>query len=103
MEINEEKHGESEPIVPINIVENKSESYTIIDNLPNNSYKITYVVVGKKSEEKYLCGLCQATNGHIEKCPNAKTKEDSKENPFSGSKLFSREGTIFTYQVLPEA
>lgn len=85
MEVNEEKHGESEPIVPIFVPQNKSENYTIIDNLPNNISKITYVVVGKKDEVQHLCGLCHGIDNHIEKCSNAKIKEES----------FPRSATIF--------
>ena len=96
MEINEEKHGESEPIVPINIAENKSEGYTIIDNLPNNISKITYVIVGEKKREEFLCGICHGVDSHMEKCPNSKLKDDSKENIFFLPRLLPREGTIFS-------
>lgn len=101
MEVNEEKHGESEPIVPIFVPQNKSESYTIIDNLPNNSYKITYVVVGKKDEVQHLCGLCHGIDSHMEKCPNADTKKDSRPESLISSKSLAKTGTIFSAAIPP--
>lgn len=95
MEVNEEK-SESQPIIQFEMPKIESENRTIIEDLPNNIQRIIYVVVGKKDEEKYLCGLCQGINGHLEECPNAKIKDNSKENPFSLPKLFPRQGTIFT-------
>lgn len=85
LEVNGEKGGKSEPIIQIFNPQPKLDNYTVIDNLPGNISKITYVIVGKKDEEKYLCGICHGINSHAEKCANAKTKED----------LFPRKGIIF--------
>ena len=91
MEANEEKQGNPEPLIQITMPQVESQDRTIIDNLPNNMYRITYIIVGEKKKEEYLCGVCQGINGHMEECPKAKIKENSKENPFSLPKM----GTVF--------
>lgn len=75
----------------------ESQTRTIIDTLPNNVYKITYVVIGKKDEKKYFCGFCQEVDCHLKNCPNAKIKEeDSNPEPFLSPRLtLPKTGTIF--------
>lgn len=74
----------------------ESQNRTSIDTLQNNMYKITYVVIGKKDEKKYLCGLCREVDSHSKNCPNAKIKEDSNPEPFSFPRLtLPKTGTIF--------
>lgn len=86
-EISEEKDAKGQSgIQALFMPQIKSEGYTIIDTLPNNMSKITYVVVGKKDKEEYLCGVCHGVNGHSEECSNAKP--------------FPREGTIFPVREL---
>jgi hypothetical protein len=75
---------------------NKQEftSYTIIDDLPNNMTKITYVIVGKKEKEELICGICHGINGHIDGCSDTKLTNE-KENILQLPKILSKEGTIF--------
>ena len=34
----------------------------------------------QKKREEFLCGICHGVDSHMEKCPNSKLKDDSKEN-----------------------
>jgi hypothetical protein len=76
----------------------ESQTRTIIDTFPNNIYRITYVVIGKKDEEKYLCGLCLGINDHSKNCPNDKIeKKDSNTKVFSLPELILPiKGEIFS-------
>lgn len=95
VELEEEKGLRSETFEPI-FAQFKSEYRTIAETLPNNMFRITYVVIGKENKEEMLCGLCKGVNSHLEKCPNTKLKEDPKGNPkenlFSSPKM----GVIFS-------
>ena len=47
--------------------QDKHAKRTVIYYLPNGDYKITYVI-GNKKEEKPICNLCKAINGHLKSC-----------------------------------
>lgn len=48
---------------------NQKREFTVIDNLPNDQYRIRYVIDGYVRKEEYICGACQGVNGHSGDCP----------------------------------
>lgn len=71
---------------PTQTSELKPKDYTVIDYLPNNSYRVTYVVDGRRKKEELICAICQGTNDHKASCP----KHDKE-------KRIPQEGTIIEF------
>ena len=103
MEVDLEKGMAIEPEAYILIPTPQKEfkDYTIIDTLPGNMLRVTYKVVGEKKKEELLCRICLGVDGHYEKCPHAKLKNDSELKEESSPKeSLPIKGVIFSSVVL---
>lgn len=88
MEVDEEKGIKTEPIIFLlqHQEQEEFESYTVIDELPGNMQRITYVV-GEVRKEEFLCGACHGIKYHDKECQQAKLKADSETKSLISKRL----------------